>query len=249
VAALSWVQTVRYASSMVMPSGAPSLAEGAAFTLQWGVMMTAMMVPSAIPMVLMYRTVSERLAARGEVSAPVWMFAGVYLVAWLLPGIPLYLLHVALRAGTERWTPLATAVPYLVALTLAAAGAYQFTSVKRACLRACESPIGFLMRRWKSGYAATLRLAVAHAAYCLGCCWGLMAILVVAGAMSLPWTLAIGAVVFAEKTLPNGGRTARVVGAALLVLAAAVALRPELAQRLSAVGANAPMSMDMDMPM
>lgn len=247
----SWVLVVRDASAMVMPSSQPSLAEAAGYVSQWGVMMSAMMLPSATPMLLMYRTVSSRLAVGGERVVRPWMFAAVYLLAWLLPGIPLYLLHVAFIAGRTRWPSLDAATPYLVATVLAAAAAYQFTGAKRACLRQCESPMAFLMRRWKNGYGATLRLAVSHAAYCIGCCWGLMAILVVAGAMSLPWVLGIALVVLAEKLLPNGQRTSRVIGAALFVLAAAVAARPDIAGRLSGMPSS-PAGMEdmhMDMPM
>lgn len=253
VTLVSWALVVRDAESMVMPAARASIGEGARYTVQWAVMMSAMMLPSAAPMLMLYRTVSARLTAQGDRAIPAWMFAGVYLLAWLLPGIPLYLLHVAFNAGRAQFSTLDAAAPYLVAAVLAAAGVYQFTSAKRACLAQCESPMGFLMRRWKSGYGATLRLAAAHAAYCIGCCWGLMAILVVAGAMSLPWVLAISVVVLAEKLLPNGQRTSRVVGALLVVLAVAVAVKPELAGQLSGMS-HAPMEgmpagMPMDMPM
>ncbi len=233
-----------------MPTTRAVLSEATRYTLQWGVMMAAMMLPSAAPMILLYRTVSTRLTARGDVAIPTWMFAAVYLLAWLLPGIPLYFLHVAFNAGRAHYAVLDAATPYLVAVTLAAAGAYQFSSVKRACLRQCESPLGFLMRRWKSGYGATLRIALAHAGYCIGCCWGLMAILVVAGAMSLPWVLAIALVVLAEKMLPHGGRTARVIGALLIALGISVAARPDFAARMSGMTPGSSMDgMDMTMPM
>ena len=241
VAVTAWVQVVRDARMMAMPGMAmpglrPSLAEGAVFTGQWGVMMAAMMLPSAAPMLLLYRTVGGRLAAGGDRVAPAALFAAVYLVVWLATGLPIYGAHVAIAQAAMRWRSFATVMPYAVAGVLAAAGAYQLTAAKRACLHHCESPLGFLMRRWRSGYAATLRLALAHAGYCVGCCWGLMAILVVAGAMSLPWVVAITAVVFAEKVLPHGGRTARVVGGALLLLALAVVLRPSLAWTMASPG-------------
>lgn len=229
VAVAAWVEVVRGASSMVMPGASPSLAEGIRFTVQWGVMMAAMMLPSAMPVILLYRTVRARLAPQGELAVPVALFAGVYLLLWLALGVPLYAAHVAIARALVRWPSAATAAPYAVACVLAAAGAWQLSAAKRACLRHCESPLGFLMRRWRSGYGATLRLAAAHASYCVGCCWGLMLVLVAAGAMSLPWVLAITAVVFAEKVLPGGARTARAIGVLLFVAAAAVAVRPELA--------------------
>lgn len=234
VAVSAWLGVVRDASStsMAMPGMAPSLAEGAVFTAQWGVMMAAMMLPSAAPMILLYRTVRRRVAGGGERSVPPAVFAAVYLFLWLALGVPVYAAYVAVGAAAMHRPWVGEAMPFAVAGVVAAAGAYQLTGAKRACLRRCESPLAFLMRRWRGGYAATLRLAVEHAGYCIGCCWGLMAILVAAGAMSLPWVVAITVVVFAEKVLPRGWRTARVVGLVLLALALAVAMHPELAYTL-----------------
>lgn len=233
VAAQAWVLVLRDASAMSMPMPAPgvspSFAEGAAFVVQWGVMMAAMMLPSAAPMIMLYRTVSRRLSAQGERVVPAPVFGGVYLFLWLLVGVPVYGAYVAVAWASARWPAFHAAMPYAVASVLVVAGVYQFTDAKRVCLRYCESPLGFLMRQWRSGYVATLRLAVRHAGYCIGCCWGLMAILVAAGAMSITWVVAISVVVFAEKVLPRGWRTARVVGVALIALGLAVALRPELA--------------------
>lgn len=231
VSMLAWLLVLRDTASMSMsaPGASPSLAQGAAFTAQWGVMMAAMMLPSAAPTILLYRTASRRLAAIGDRAAPPAAFAAVYLLFWLATGIPVYGAYVAVGALAARWQGFHAAAPFAIAAVLAAAGIYQLSGAKRVCLRQCESPLGFLMRRWRSGYAATLRLAARHAGYCIGCCWTLMVILVAAGAMSLPWVLAITLVVFAEKLLPNGWRTARLIGAGLIVLAFAVALRPELA--------------------
>lgn len=222
--AFSWLVVVRNSSRMVMPHATPSITEAIAFIMQWGVMMAAMMLPSAAPMILLYRPVSARLRNEGEKAVSVAVFAATYLFVWLLVGLPVYAAYViAARA------PFSAAVPYVTAGALIAAGLYQFSNVKRVCLHYCEAPLSFLMRRWRSGYAATLRIAFDHALYCVGCCWALMLILVVAGAMSLPWVLTIAVLVFAEKILPHGARTAQVIGAALIVLGIAVALRPELA--------------------
>jgi predicted metal-binding membrane protein len=239
VAAVAWVAVVRQASmaqmDMPMPGGGMSdaggmgsLKGGALFVGSWGVMMAAMMLPSAVPMIALYRTVSRSLGQRGQPRqqvAPTALFAATYLVVWLLFGVPVYLVSVAISAvaGDAAW------LPYGVATVLIAAGAYQFTAIKEVCLKQCQSPLSFLLQRWKNGYVSTLRLGVAHAVYCLGCCWGLMAVLVAAGAMSLPWVLLIAAVVFAEKILPRGLWTARAIGGTLLVLGVAVAFAPRVA--------------------
>lgn len=230
-AATAWLLVLRASSSMSMagPGVSPSVREGAAFTAQWGVMMAAMMLPSAAPMILLYRTVSRRLSAERDPSIPVALFAAVYLFLWLLFGAPVYGAYVAVSSLAASWRPFDAVMPYAIAGVLVAGGIYQLTEAKRVCLRHCEAPLGFLMRRWRSGYAATVRLALEHAFYCIGCCWALMVILVVAGAMSISWVLGIAIVVFAEKVLPRGWRTARLVGVSLIALGLAVALHPELA--------------------
>jgi predicted metal-binding membrane protein len=203
--------------------------DGLAYCARWGVMMTAMMLPSAMPMILLYRTVRTRLAEQGERSIPVWAFVSVYLLMWLLFGVPVYLGQSAVTRLSSDSRALAAAVPYAIAGLLLLAGAYQFSALKRACLRSCESPLSFLMRRWRPGYKATTLLALEHAAFCIGCCWALMVILVAAGAMSLPWVLAIAAIVATEKLLPSAWRSREIAGLLLLLLGVAVALRPELA--------------------
>jgi predicted metal-binding membrane protein len=112
--------------------------------------------------------------------------------------VPVYLASVWLGAtGAEL-------VPYGVALVLIAAGTCQLSPLKQVCLRACRSPLGFLLGRWRAGPAGSLVLGMAHALYCVGCCWALMVVLVAAGAMGLSWVLLIASLVSAEKLLPGG---------------------------------------------
>jgi len=232
--AWSWYVVLQrsHDSMSAMVGMAPSVVEGTTFVLEWGVMMAAMMLPSAAPMILLYRTVRSRLAADGERAIPAWLFGATYVGIWTLSGVPVY-------AGQVAATTLATccawftrATPYAVAGVLVAAGLYQLTSLKRACLAPCESPLPFLMARWRSGYGETLALATRHALYCIGCCWALMLILVAAGMMGIWWVMGIAVVVFAEKVLPGGRRVARVVGGLLIALGVAVAAMPELLARL-----------------
>lgn len=223
----AWVSVIRSASAMQMPHTIMTLSGPSvfAFTLQWGVMMTAMMLPSASPMILLYGIMSRRESASPGRVIPPELFALVYVALWLLTGVPVYIGSVAighLAAGSPTF---AMAIPYAIACSLLAAGVYQLTPAKRACLSQCEAPLNFLMRKWRGGYTGSLRLAAAHAAYCIGCCWALMLILVVAGAMSLPWVLAIALVVFAEKILPQGQRSARIIGVMLIVAGIVIAVR------------------------
>lgn len=228
VTVLAWVGVVRSADAMRMPEMEPlSVAAMLAFTLEWGVMMTAMMLPSAAPMMLLYARSSRGRRVSGERMIPPWTFAATYLVLWLSTGVPVYVGWVAVGNLAAHSPTFASAVPYAIAATLFAAGLYQLSPAKLACLRQCEAPADFLVRRWRSGYGGSLRLAAAHAAYCIGCCWALMVILVAGGAMSLPWVLAITLVVFAEKVLPGGERTAKIAGVILIAAALAVAVWPD----------------------
>ena len=241
VALVAWAGVIRKAVSgaagmddMGNTAGAtlPSLADGAAFVGAWGVMMAAMMLPSAAPMILLYRTVSRSMAQSGQHAVLTLLFAATYSAVWLLFGIPVYLSSAAVAYAVRMNPAFEAALPYALGAVLVAAGAYQFAGIKRVCLKHCQNPLSFLMHRWRAGYGGTLRVGVAHALYCVGCCWGLMAVLVAAGAMGLPWVLGIAVIVFAEKVVPRGEQAARLVGIGLLILGAAVAVRPDLAVML-----------------
>jgi predicted metal-binding membrane protein len=215
------------ASTLLSPFGA------ATFLAAWGVMMAAMMLPSATPLISLYAAIQRR-SPPNQRGIPAVLFTLVYLLMWLLAGVPVYAASVAVAAAAGTSSTLARLVPYGVALTLLAAGVYQFTPLKSRCLTVCQSPLGFLMGHWRPGAVGTLRMALDHSFYCLGCCAGLMVVLVAAGAMSLPWALLIAAVVFAEKALPAGAWTARAAGAALVLLGALVVAEPGLAAALRA---------------
>jgi len=206
---------------MTMPMPA-TVADGLAFVVSWGVMMTAMMLPSALPMISLYGATQRRAAGGAARGVPVAGFTAVYLLLWTASGIPVYLAHTFLMMLTG------SAFAYGVALILLAAGAFQLSPLKRVCLRACRSPLGFLLGHWRAGRRGSLALGWSHALYCLGCCWALMLVLVAAGAMGLRWVLLITAVVAAEKLLPGGEWFARAAGGALLLLGFTVALWPDL---------------------
>ncbi|HSB41497.1 MAG TPA: DUF2182 domain-containing protein [Methylomirabilota bacterium] len=225
VAAAAWASVVRSSLQddmmMTMPMPA-TIADGLAFVVGWGVMMTAMMLPSALPMIALYGAIRGGAPGAAGGGVPVAMFALVYLVVWAATGVPVYLAHTLLMALAEP------AFAYVIAVILLAAGAFQLSPLKQACLRACRSPLGFLLGHWRAGRRGSLALGWAHAVYCLGCCWALMLVLVAAGAMGLAWVLLITALVAAEKLLPAGEWVARAAGGALVLLGVAVALHPDL---------------------
>jgi predicted metal-binding membrane protein len=198
IAGASWV--LLFAMGDEMPMGA-GLWLGA-----WTVMMAAMMLPSASPLVLLYSRRSDTLAST-------FLMAG-YLLTWAFVGLAAYAVAMRLPDPGDG----------AVAAVLIAAGVYQFTPLKSACLRRCRSPVDFLVTHWRAGRLGALRIGLEHGAYCVGCCWALMAVLVVAGAMGLVWVVAIAAAVAAERLLPGGPWLGRVGGIALLVAGIVVAL-------------------------
>lgn len=244
-AGVAWIGVVLQA--MGMPPGMTSDADSASlpgaavFLTAWGVMMVAMMLPSAAPMIVLYERVSRNHSHGARYAIPTVLFASIYLAIWLSFGVLVYLAGLVLNALADANAVVAGWFPYALAAVLVATGVYQFTALKQSCLRYCRTPLSFLMARWRSGYAGTARLALAHAAYCIGCCAGLMVVLVAAGAMSLPWVLLIAAVVFVEKLLPRGDAVARIVGVGFVALGFAIALDPSLATMLR--GSSMPPSM------
>ena len=197
IAVLAWASVITEAarmdgmamagSGMDMPvdRGPGSAVSTLVFLGAWGVMMAAMMLPSATPMIALYGVVYRNLGHTGQAGVPTALFALVYLIVWLAFGIPVYLASLAVEAVAGANATFAGLLPYALGIVLLGAGAYQFSSLKQVCLRVCRSPVAFLIGRWRSGHLGTLRLGVEHAAYCVGCCWALMAVLVAAGAMGL----------------------------------------------------------------
>ena len=185
----------------------------------WAVMMAAMMLPSAGPMFEMYARVARRRSSASVGS--VWLFAAGYLIAWTGFAAAITLVQYPLQRSwiigdAMRMRPLAGG------LLLIATGIYQLTPLKEACLTQCRSPLGFLMTKWRSGPRGAFAMGLDHGAFCIGCCWLLMALMFVAGAMNLPWAIALTVFVLLEKAAPWGDRLARVSG--LAMIAAGIAL-------------------------
>ncbi len=188
------------------------------FLIGWLVMMTAMMLPATAPMVLIVRLA----VAPGRLAdVRTGVFVAGYLLVWTGLGLTALAAQSSLAAlGLGVRAPAAAGV-------LALAGVYQFSPLKNACLRACRSPMDFVVLHWRSGTLGAFRLGIDHGLYCIGCCWALMAVLVVVGGMGIAWVALIALVIFVEKVLPGAKVFSRVLGATLLVAAALIALWPE----------------------
>jgi len=186
------------------------------------VMMVAMMLPSALPMVVTYRgltRMAEGRPSRPADTAATVAFAASYFIVW--GAFAVAALAGLMAVGLlEPLSGLALLVP---AAVLGTAGAYQFTRPKEACLRHCQSPVGFVMTHWRTGRTGALRMGLSHAGYCVGCCWLFMLVLFVAGAMSLIWMGALSVVIFAEKVGPAQTSISRAIGVLLLAFGVLVA--------------------------
>ncbi len=199
-----------------------TLAYFALMLAMWWVMMVAMMLPSAAPMVLLFATVNRKSQQQGRPYVPTSFFAAGYLVAW--GGFSL--VAVLLQWGLEQLALLSqmmqTTSLYLGAALLIAAGVYQLTPLKQACLRHCRSPFAFIAQRWRQGSAGAFWMGLEHGLFCLGCCWVLMALLFYGGVMNLWWIAGLALYVLTEKLAPLGPRLGRYTGGLLILWGAGV---------------------------
>jgi predicted metal-binding membrane protein len=188
----------------------------------WAIMMVAMMVPSAAPMILLHARIDKAPTSAGRTRNSL-LFALSYLLVWTAFSAVAALAQALLvRAGLVSEMALAVGDGMLAAALLGAAAAYELTLAKRLCLDKCQSPMLFILRYWKPGAAGAVRLGLTHGLYCLGCCWALMLLLFVGGVMNLAWVALLGIVVLAEKFAPPAWRAERLVAAALVIAAIAV---------------------------
>jgi predicted metal-binding membrane protein len=193
------------------------------FVTVWTIMMVAMMLPAAAPMILIFASAQARRDR--HVAVPTWIFVAGYILVWAAAGLVAYVLDLAFtelgssHASIDRvtWAPLALGV------TLILAGLYQFTPLKHVCLRQCRSPWGFVAQYWREGRTGAVNMGVRHGLYCLGCCWALFAVLTAVGMMSIAWMLSLTLVVFAEKVFPYGMRISAAVGVALIAIGLLIA--------------------------
>ena len=191
----------------------------------WWVMMIAMMVPSAAPTILLYAAIKRRQATTDSPVIASWLFLAGYLVIWA----GFSLVAVSLQWGLDQAGLLsgmmASTSSVVAGIILLAAGLYQLTPIKRACLRYCQNPLLFLSSYWQRGAISALRMGFWHGGYCVGCCWFLMALLFVVGVMNLVWIAAVAIYVAFEKLLPRSEWLSRAAGAGLIVAGGVVLAR------------------------
>jgi predicted metal-binding membrane protein len=184
---------------------------GLIFTMWW-VMMVAMMLPSAAPMLLLFARVNRAQKGQDRPYVPTGIFAAGYLAAW--GGFSA--LATGLQWGLEQLDllgPMMTTTSWwLGGAILLAAGAWQLTPIKGVCLRHCRSPLSFLAQKWRPGRRGAFHMGLEHGTYCLGCCWFLMGLLFFGGIMNLFWIAGLAGFVLLEKTIPMGHWIGRIAG-------------------------------------
>ena len=175
------------------------------------------MLPSATPMVLLFAAINRKQKESGNPYVSTTLFASAYLIVWA----SFCIVAVTVQRGLEAMTLLS---PVLVSASvilggglLIAAGIYQLTPLKQACLKHCRSPLQFILTRWRSGANGAFRMGIEHGAYCVGCCWLLMGLLFFGGIMNLYWISGLAVFVLLEKTIPVGHWTGYFIGLGLIV--------------------------------
>jgi predicted metal-binding membrane protein len=185
--------------------------------LMWAVMMVAMMVPTAAPMMLTFATINRKRLERRQPFVPTGVFLSGYLLVWGGFSLVATLAQWGLHQAALITSMMGTATPIVGGIILLAAGAYQWTPLKYVCLNQCRTPLGFIMTEWREGKRGALTMGLRHGGYCLACCWFLMGLLLVTGVMNLLWVALIAGYILAEKVVPTGGHwLSRVVGLVLV---------------------------------
>lgn len=197
--------------------------------LMWWIMMIAMMIPSAAPMILLYARVARHAQSRGQMETrilPTSAFVGGYLASWFVFSIVATVSQWALeRAGLVHQMLMWSTNSTLTGALLLAAGLYQLTSLKTACLEHCRSPASYLSRHWRNDQWGAFRMGLSHGTYCLGCCAALMALLFAGGVMNLVWIAGLAVVVLIEKAAPWGARFAQILAVVMIAACAWLLLR------------------------
>ena len=216
--ALAW----GYLAGMPMSEHPSSfLAAWWAALAMWLVMMTAMMLPTAAPMIVTFAAVSRsRSGGRARGWPAIAGFVGGYLLAWgAFDGAAA---GIQIAVAPDPCARLLDTRPVLAGMLLVLAGAYQLTPLKRVCLKGCQSPLGFLLTHWREGTFGALRMGLVHGLLCIGCCWALMGLMFVAGTMSLGWMAVLTVLILAEKLAAGFPWLPHVAGIALVGAGVAV---------------------------
>ena len=224
---LAWTYLLDMAADMSRMPMPPMVSEwdgrdiGLLF-LMWCVMMVAMMVPSAAPMILAFLSLNKRRQGTAGPAVSTYLFLLGYVLVWSLYSAGATLAQWGLHEAVLISPAMVVTSPLLTGFLLVAAGIFQWTALKKRCLTHCRSPLAFLMSKWREGRWGALAMGFEHGGYCVGCCWILMALLFAVGVMNLFWVAAIAIFVMGEKLLPYGEQIGKIAGVGLVVIGLAV---------------------------
>lgn len=184
--------------------------------VMWAVMMVAMMVPTAAPIILVFATVNRRRREQQKPFVHTSVFLAGYVVIWSSFAAAASLAQWGLHAGSLLSPMMVSTSPFLGGGLLVIAGVFQWSRLKYVCLTQCRTPLGFIMAEWRDGTGGALKMGLRHGVYCLGCCWVLMALLFVLGVMNLLWIAALAGFVLVEKVAPAGHWIGKFTGVLLV---------------------------------
>ncbi|GGK72198.1 DUF2182 domain-containing protein [Amphritea balenae] len=222
ISLLAWIYMVQMAiDSTEMMSMAPGMKSSPEMLwlniMMWSVMMVAMMLPSASPMILCFTRVTEQQNKSDGVTLKTLVFITGYLSVWCVFSVMASLLQFALSGSGILSLPMVKFESQVGAFLLVSVGLFQWSTLKQACLTKCRSPLSFLLLEWRRGYRGAFIMGVRHGVICTGCCWALMLLMFVGGVMNLIWMAALTVYVLVEKVIPDGRLFSRISGL-LLVL-------------------------------
>jgi predicted metal-binding membrane protein len=198
----------------------------ALFIALWAVMMVAMMLPSAAPMILMFSAVYAGKRQKEQPFVPTWIFVSAYLLVWILCGALAYPLALGVDKLASQSMWIMENAARFGGIILVAAGLYQLSPLKRICLSKCRTPLQFILTSWRDGYGGTFRMGFEHGIYCLGCCWLLFVILFPLGIMNIAVMALVTVLIFAEKAFPIGPRIAQLTALVLIAYGVLVIFMP-----------------------
>ena len=201
------------------------------FTFMWAVMMIAMMLPSSYPTLLLHRTVYRQRGSANH-GATV-LFAVSYFLIWTLTGALFYAAYVAIGYWRLTGTLSNERILQAAGAGLIVAGLYQWSRMKRACLKQCQSPLRFIMERWRDGRWGAARMGAEHGFYCFGCCWGLMLILFMMGVMHLGWMAVVAVFILLEKITPSARWLPKFAGFVMVATGVMILIEPQTLATLS----------------
>jgi predicted metal-binding membrane protein len=195
----------------------------------WGAMALAMMLPTAGPMILTYADLAETAARRGEAAASPLVLTAGYVGVWLAVAVVAAALQILLARLSLIDPAMAAASPLFSGAAFIAAGAYQFSALKHACITQCQRPFTYFFANWTADARGVFRQGVTQGLYCLGCCWAMMALMLVVGTMNVLWMAGLGAIMTIEK-VGTTTRFSRIIGAVFIVAGAVLIVTAVIAK-------------------